>query len=347
MNVETAEQQKKREENLRAAIRHALNKEAIVFLGAGAAKSAKSAMGTTLPTGQELSDILAAECGLNSGYPLDSISEHFLEAKSETTLINALRKHLHVTKIDDELVALASVPWSRIWTTNYDDAFEQALDVHKTSYYSLTTAAEVRNAQGNKLILMHINGALKNLNHSLPPDFVLTSQSYATQSFVDSEWSVIFRNDLQRVKAIIFVGYSLADIDVARLIFNPDIVRNKIHFIDRDKIDPVQNTKLSRFGTVHPIGLTAFSRILREEQSTWVPPNLVEEYQCYSRLIIDKEPLTPSDDYFYDLILRGVTRDQLMLAQSETPNNPDYTVIRDCEAECISTLGQTGRWSRL
>ena len=319
-----------------------MNGNAVLFLGAGAAKAAKTSKGSPLPTGQELSNALAVDCRLGGGYSLDSITEHFLEARSETALINALRKHLTVATIGPELITLASLPWTRIWTTNYDDAFEKALNDRKVSHYSLTTSAETANAQGNRLVLLHINGSLENLKQSLTPDFILTSQSYATQSFVDSEWSVIFRNDLQRSRAIIFVGYSLADIDIARLIFNPEIFRSKIHFIDRVEIDPVLKTKLSKFGTVHPIGLEALRRVIEDERTSWIKPDLVEEYQCYSRLVIEDDKRVASDDDFYDLILRGVTRDGLMLAQAETPAIPSYTVIRTCEDGCIKDLGQAG-----
>lgn len=340
MTVNAESQLSADESALRAAIRSALNGEGILFLGAGAAKAAKTSKGDCLPTGQELSDALATDCGLGGGYPLDSITEHFLDARSETALINALRKHLTVATIAPELTTLASLPWSRIWTTNYDDAFEQALDDRKISHYSLTTAAETRNAQGNRLVLLHINGSLAKIKQSLTPDFILTSQSYATQSFIESEWSVIFRNDLQRSKAVIFIGYSLADIDVARLIFNPAIFRSKIHFVDRIEIDPVLKAKLSRFGTVHPIGLDALRGIVESERSSWTKPELIEEYQCFSRLAIDDDNRTSSDDDFYDLILRGVSRDGLMLAQAEKPSDPSYTVIRTCEDKCIRDLGQ-------
>ncbi|MXS83608.1 SIR2 family protein [Nitrosomonas oligotropha] len=331
------------ESTLQIAIRSALNGDAVLFLGAGAAKAAHKLNGDCLPTGQELSDALAKDCGLNGGYSLDSITEHFLDARSETSLINALRKQLTVATIDPELTTLASLPWARIWTTNYDDAFEKALDSRKVSHYSLTTAAETRNAQGNKLLLLHINGSLAKLKQALTPDFIVTSQSYATQSFLDSDWSVIFRNDLQRSKAIIFVGYSLADIDVARLIFNPEIFRSKIHFIDRTEIDPVLKTKLSRFGTVHPIGLEALRRSIEIESASWTKPDLIEEYQCFSRLEIeDGGKDASSDDDFYDLILRGVPQDKLMLAQAETPMVPSYTVIRTFEDKCIRELGEAG-----
>lgn len=89
-----------RDSALRTAIRSALNGDAILFLGAGAAKSAKASKGNTLPTGQELADALAADCELDKGYPLDSIAEHFLDARSETALINALRRYLTIATID-------------------------------------------------------------------------------------------------------------------------------------------------------------------------------------------------------------------------------------------------------
>jgi len=341
MNANAESQLSDDESALRGAIRSALNGEAILFLGAGAAKAAKTSKGESLPTGQELSDALATDCGLGGGYPLDSITEHFIDARSETALINALRKHLTVATTDPELTTLASLPWSRIWTTNYDDAFEQALNDREAPHYSLTTAADTRNAQGNKLVVLHINGSLAKIKQSLTPDFILTSQSYATQSFIESEWSVIFRNDLQRSKAVFFIGYSLADIDVARLIFNPKIFCSKIHFVDRTEIDPVLRTKLSRFGTVHPIGLEALRGIVESERSSWTKPDLIEEYQCFSRLEIEDGSRTPSDDDFYDLILRGVSRDGLMLAQAENPDDPSYTVIRTCEDKCIKDLGKT------
>lgn len=329
-------------EALRVAVRHALNGDAILFLGAGAAKDAKTKNGAPLPTGQELSDALAVDCDLRPGYSLDSIAQHFIEVRSETALINALRRHLKVSTIGNLLMELAKISWVRIWTTNYDDAFEKALNENKVSHYSLTTAAEVRNAQGNRLILLHINGALDSLKQSLTPDFILTSESYATQMFIGTEWSTVLRNDLQRAKSVIFVGYSLADIDIARLIFNPELLRAKVHFVDRSDIDPVLKTKLSKFGTVHSVGLEVCQRIFAEEKAQWQPPNLVEEYQCWSRIVPQQALRTPTDNDFYELLLRGVARDELLMWQLESPTAATYTVVRDCETPCVRHLGQPG-----
>ena len=325
---------------LRAAIKTALGGNAMLFLGAGAAKDAQNKNGLALPTGQELADLLASDCSLPSGYSLDTITEHFIDKYSETKLINTLTKHLKVFSIGNTLSLLGAIKWLRVWTTNYDDAMEKALDENNLQHYSLTTSAGVHNARGNKLIVFHINGTLSSLRQSITSDFILTSQSYATQSFVESEWSTIFRNDIQQSKAIIFIGYSLADIDVARLVFNPATFHSKVHFIDRTNIDPVLHSKLAKFGIVHPIGLDKFFEIFSDEKAQWVQPDFIEEYQCWKRIVIEDDSRKSSDDDFYDLILQGTPKDGLLLSQLESPNAPTYTVIRNCEEACIKHLGQ-------
>lgn len=328
------------ENELRIAIRSALNCQAVIFLGAGASKSAKNINGDPLPVGQELSDIMATDCGIDKGYSLDAMTEHYVDVKGENQLIKLLNQYLTVTQITPELETLASLPWTRIWTTNYDSAIESALKKLTVTYYSLSTVDDISNAQGNRRVVIHINGILERLKNSLTSDFVLSSQSYATKNFEDSEWSVIFRNDLQRAKAFIFVGYSLADIDIARLIFNPDIYNSKIHFIDRENINPVLNAKLSKFGKVHPIGVTGLKKLIEEEKANWIAPEYVEEYQSFLKLEVKNELKTPSDDDFYDLILQGIINDGFVLSQAESPNNPIYTVVRKFESDCIKHLEQ-------
>lgn len=189
-------------ERLRDAIRYALNGEALLFLGAGASRAATGPKGNPLPVGQELSDKLAVECSLPPNYELGSVAEYFIEQRSETTLINALRRHLKVENITGDLEILASIPWTRIWTANYDDAIENALSAHDINYTTVTTSADVANARGNRLLVVHINGALAKLKQSITSDFILTSESYATHAFVDNIWSAVFRNDLRSSRAV-------------------------------------------------------------------------------------------------------------------------------------------------
>ena len=219
-------------ERLREAIRHALNGEAILFLGAGASRSARGPKGNALPVGSELSRKPNLRSVSWMGHTtFGSIAEYFVQKHSETRLINALRRHLKVTKISDQLEVIATLPWNRIWTSNYDDVIEQALTVNNVNYHTMTTADDVANARGNKLLIVHINGALTRLRQSITADFILTSQSYATNAFVESVWSKVFRQDLHAAKSIIFIGYSLYDVDVSRLLFNPTLILRKKHIL--------------------------------------------------------------------------------------------------------------------
>ena len=327
-------------EPLRDAIRHALNGEAMLFLGAGASRSAHGRKGVPLPIGQELSNKLADECGLPPKYDLGDIAEFFIEQRSETTLINALRRLLKVENTSSDLDVIASIPWSRIWTTNYDDAIEKALDANHATYVTLTTAADVANARGNRLLVLHINGVLKNLRQSITPDFVLTSESYATNAFADSVWSTVFRNDLQTARAIFFVGYSLYDLDVARILFNPVAIFRKTHFIDQNDIDPVLETKLSKFGAVHGVGVEGFAKTIADEKGTWIRPNLIEQYVNWKPVIPTLTHKKASDEDVYKLVLHGLVDHQLLLAQSDDPNEASYTVVRHCEAMAFKHMAE-------
>ena len=327
-------------ERLREAMRHALNGEALLFLGAGASRAATDRKGNPLPVGKELSDRLAAECRLSPNYDLGSIAEYFVEQRSETALINTLRRHLKVESITRDLEILSSVPWTRIWTSNYDDAIEKALDSNDISYTAVTTSADVENARGNRLLVVHINGALAKLKQSLTSDFILTSESYATHAFVDTIWSAVFRNDLQSSRAVFFVGYSLYDVDISRILFNPKLISEKTHFIDRVNIDPVLEAKLSKFGTVHGIGIRTFTESVTQERTVWVRPNLVEQYENWKLISPASTSRRPSDEDVYKLVLQGIVDDGLLLAQSDKPNDASYTIARECETLCFKHLAQ-------
>ena len=328
------------QDRLREALRHALNGEALLFLGAGSSRAATGRKGNPLPVGKELSDRLAAECKLPPNYDLGSIAEYFIEQRSETALINSLRRHLKVEEVTGDLEILASVPWTRIWTANYDDAIEKALSANEKNYTTVTTSTDVVNARGNRLLVVHINGALGNLKQSLTSDFILTSESYATHAFVDTIWSTVFRNDLQSSRAVFFVGYSLYDVDVSRILFNPLLISDKTHFIDRENIDPVLEAKLSKFGTVHGIGISHFAEIVTQERSVWIKPKLLEQYENWKLVSPASTNERPSDEDVYNLVLQGIVNDGLLLAQSAKPSDVSYTIVRECESQCFKHLAQ-------
>ena len=164
--------------------------------------------------------------------------------------------------------------------------------------------------------------------------------SVIRNAFVNTIWSTMLRNDLQAAKSIFFVGYSLYDIDVSRILFNPSVIFGKTHFIDRGDIDPVLETKLSKFGRVHSIGVEGFARILTEERTNWVRPDLVEQYENWKPILPTTTHKKTSDEDVYKLVLQGLVDDGLLLAQSDRPNEVTYTAVRECEAASFKHLAQ-------
>jgi hypothetical protein len=266
---------------------------------------------------------------VDGSYGLDIIAQHFLDVRSETALINSLRKHLAVRTVSPDFKSLIDIPWRRIWTTNYDDAVEQALGnrFHK----SATVADDVANAKSASLVVVHINGMLSRLRRSLTPDFVISSEHYATDHFNQSVWATVFRNDVRTAKALFFVGYSLYDLDVARLLYNPELIKSKTIFIDRPGNDPVLASKIRRFGTLHEIGVQGFANRIDSERSRWVKPDVIEQFDYWRRIYATESMKSTSDSDVYDLVLKGDVSTELLAAQSESPEDVRYSVVRECE----------------
>ena len=84
------------------ALRHALDGQAILFVGAGFSIQARSAVGETLPTGAKLATLLASELGLSTVPSLDIVSDMFVHKVGEFPLIQLLRTSLIATEVAPE-----------------------------------------------------------------------------------------------------------------------------------------------------------------------------------------------------------------------------------------------------
>lgn len=330
------------EMNIDEVISNILNKEALLFLGAGASTAtARNKKGSPLPTGNQLSARLTKECDLDREYSLDTITEYVIDEKGQSFLADILKEELDVHSYTASLEELAKQDWIRVWTTNYDLSFEKCARSESNPYFSMSTSRSVDNARGNRKLVVHINGKLDDLTNDIPEDFILTSKDYATNHFLDSEWSHTFRHDLTRAKSIIFIGYSLADIDIARIIFNSDRIKRKVIFIEHQDIDPIFSNKLKKFGMLSNIGVDNFSDLIKEKSQSWVKPQKLELYRSFDKLAISDRLASgrSSDDNFYNLIIKGeVINDHLVTPQEDSR----YTIERNKEERMYSNIVSGG-----
>ncbi|AFT96628.1 hypothetical protein AMBAS45_15825 [Alteromonas macleodii str. 'Balearic Sea AD45'] len=319
-----------------------LNGDAVLFLGAGASTLAKNSLGESLPLGSQLSALICEDMGEGSEYdrPLDKVSSYYSKIKGESTLVALLKKHLDVVSIDDALTTIAKQEWLRIWTTNYDNSIELAHEKAGKMYSSCSRLTFNSNDKSQNQII-HINGKLSGATLNLPKDLVLTTRDYATKVFNESPLSRLFSSDLNLAKTFVFVGYSLADLDVLRYISSIERLKNKVVFIDREDIDPINASDLEDYGQVNAIGIANFSKLLEKKAHGWRKPQKVEAYRNFERVILKESASANSSnlDDFLNLLLLGDVNDQYLGRKAE---DGKYTIKRDIEDKCASLIGSGG-----
>src|SRR5262245_5029025 len=111
---------------LEEGFRHALDGQAVLFVGAGFSAQARSRRDEFLPTGPDLAKFLSGELRLPSVPSLDVVADMYKERFGEFKLINVLQEKLTATAITAHQAAFGKVPWRRIYTTNYDNVIELA-----------------------------------------------------------------------------------------------------------------------------------------------------------------------------------------------------------------------------
>ncbi|WP_229127894.1 SIR2 family protein [Bacteroides eggerthii] len=209
---------------IREAIIHALDGDAILFIGSGFSLGAINEGNKKIETATPLAHKLLAECDFEEKdftNDLGIASRIYQSAKSEIDLIEFLRKEYTAIDVTPEQEIIAQINWQRIYTTNYDNVFELACEKNKKKIQSVTLSDRPNDFKNKSNLCIHINGDIKRLTQEkLNSEFKLTNVSYLTEDFNKSEWLTLFRSDLQTAKSIIFIGYSMQyDLDLQRIVY--------------------------------------------------------------------------------------------------------------------------------
>ncbi|MDA9417852.1 hypothetical protein ABH991_002463 [Bradyrhizobium ottawaense] len=107
-----------------------------------------------------------------------------------------------------------------------------------------------------------------------------------------------------------FVGYSMYDLDVARIVYEDPILKSKTCFIDTPELDPVFGRELSQYGEVFPIGVDGFIKALAGVPVPAATRDSFTSFEKYEGPIFASEPT--SDDVT-SLFVRGEIKDEILL----------------------------------
>jgi hypothetical protein len=286
-----------------------------------------------------LAKLLAKASGLPADTALTFAAEEYEENFGRDALVKLLRNQYTAKKISNDHLAIANVPWRRIYTTNYDDIVEMSHRLISKDIFPATLNQSIDKIPKNTPLCVHFNGSVLSLNReTIHSEIKLTDTNYLTSLVEKSEWVTYFRRDLKIADAVFFVGYALGDLDIKRLLFEDnERLKGKTFFILGRDPDQLTTLRVRKFGELLPLGLKEFAENINNVAATYTPkkqatfrPVSLIEYQTF-----ETAPSISSRSFF-ELFLYGKVRIEQIFESYETKKK--YYLERALTGRIISDI---------
>lgn len=283
--------------------------KAIIFAGAGFSTEAINIQDDGIPTGKILADKIDKLTGEMSHQDLLVASEKAIDNNLEDELIELLRNIFSIKEIKAYHESIISLPWRRYYTTNYDYVIRDAGLKNNKRIKCVTTSDSITENLKENNLCIHINGHLDGLNkETLNSSFKLTDSSYLQNDALnDTPWVDVFQQDFIHATAVVFIGYSLYDYNIKKLLFNSkEELKKKTYFITREK--PCSDTKTEqKYGKVINIGVKKFAEYISLNKNVIDEYSQTENttYECLKKYTISDELNDISHDMIRDFLIYG------------------------------------------
>lgn len=299
-------------------IKHLIDGNAVIIMGAGASYGAKNGFGD-FPSGSMLAKELYSACDItpDDENDLQDAAQCYEEKFTAMGLIQQVRCLLTCASFTESHEMIYSQPWLRYYTTNYDDVAELAAKKHNILLTPVTLTSNFRQYHEMDHLCVHINGHIGRLDEtSLHHEFKLTSNSYLSQTnILNSQWGDLLNNDLETAKCIVILGLSLKyDLDLSKIIFNASFI-DKTLVISAPDLSPNAENRLKRYGAVYKIGVDGFAAAISSTKETYVPQEAHPTDRLYTAFTYEYRPkynlISPTPDDVFRMLLSGQYSDSL------------------------------------
>nr|WP_041935474.1 SIR2 family protein [Rhizobium leguminosarum] len=140
------------------------------------------------------------------------------------------------------------------------------------------------------LPVIHINGYIQSASfNEFKQEIKLTDSQYFSDDFSRSAWGERFRNDIITSPCIVFVGYSLFDLDVARVLNTFEGMKERIFFIIKNKPSRSLQKKLEQFGSIIEVGVEGLADIVESIRPDNAAPK-IDYLSAWEKIAIPSTP---------------------------------------------------------
>ena len=314
--------------------------QALLFTGAGFSSGAANVNGKSIPTGRSLIKFFQDQLD-DDADDLSILSQMYIKKFGESGLFTYLSNSFQVNATSKHQNSLLQFPWRSIYTTNYDNVAEFAAAQVNISCRTYTTDNHPDDIANDFLPIIHLNGFINSITFR---DFLtkikLTHVSYLTDDVSKSEWGQKFRSDILTSSCVVFIGYSMYDIDIARILYSFPGMKEKIYFITNPNPGLALETKLNEFGSILDMGLDKFADfIMQVIRDGFANPELF-----FTNITHIEKPVelkgSPSDSDVRDLLVWGDLNENQLASDIRTGAH-DYILERDCVSVIADAVGRS------
>jgi hypothetical protein len=190
-----------------------------LFVGAGFSRLAKNDLGDTLPTSNQLKDIIIREFRLEAYAGLDLAAAYQISASKNRDKLNSLLKLLFtVTDYGAAYETLRIANIKSVYTTNIDDLMYKIFSPRQGENSKILHDRMLFSAPRNPSSVIDyvaLHGCVRHPD----PKYIFTAGEISSAFAADQETWYVFQRELQ-CRPTIFVGYSMRDAGVLQAIHN-------------------------------------------------------------------------------------------------------------------------------
>lgn len=325
------------------AIRHAIDGNCVLFLGSGFSYKAENLVKDSPLNGRDFADHLFSLCGVNAkDGNLALASQVYIQKFGAAKLAELCRETFSIRRSAPHHEQIIKLPWQRIYTTNYDDLVEKSASENGKLIVPLTLEDAPEKYLSASRVCLHINGFINKLSVAdLSGGFKLTAGSYLNDALTGSNWGAVLRQDLRLARSVIFVGYSMYDLDIQR-IFHAEDIKEKTFFVTSPKPSDTDAIMLPIFGKVCPLGVEDFAAEIVHQSENHKIAKSVEGYMALEKISAPRLRKQPTNADIERLFLYGVVEHELIdtLNVSPEPSSRRYLVDRVSSLKVEESLRQ-------